>query len=109
MRGGWNYLVGGSSCDLANSRDPGRLEASPGSFHHTDRLALPENTENVAEGSGLCGQHSYALTPVEKPKYGRVCSEVAVKVKRKKKGGEKKPAVVKDTRMLSSADNNGHG
>lgn len=73
----------------------------------------------MAEGSGLGGQDGGALTPVEKPKCVRVCSEVAVRVgsggggvgekKRKKERKKKSPAVVKDTRMLGSADDNGHG
>lgn len=39
----------------------------------------------MAEGSGLGGQESRALTPVEKAKYERVRSEVAVKVIKNKK------------------------
>lgn len=43
MRLAWKCLSGEPSCDLANSRDRGRLETSPGSFHRTGRLGVPGN------------------------------------------------------------------
>lgn len=101
-RGAGKCLDREYSCDLANSRDHRRgEEASLGSLYRTEPLQFNQKPrENVSEDSDVRGQDSRASTPVEKAQI-RACFLTS--------GCQgKESAVAKDTRMLGSADDNGH-